>query len=190
MGSHRERVADFWDTHVKAWLSGGDPMPCPLPRWWASYAGKGIGAPTRDGFPEPYAGDLRGIRWMPRMVVLGLNPGAFRPRFQARDGIFAGSDPRVRLVQPMEQHGPVPEWSRSAKPYRDESSARGDQGLRATTSGRHVDVRPRMGCCPAPFSYGRQPGRSYRRAMPSSPDAVDTNRIRLLAISEVPLFGR
>lgn len=87
--SARKRVAAFWDAHVEEWLSGGDPMPSPLPRWFESYQGVGPGKPTRDGFPEPYPGDLRGAEHTPRMVVLGLNPGKYREKFQSRDGIFA-----------------------------------------------------------------------------------------------------
>jgi len=90
MTSARERVAGFWDEHVKAWLAGEDSLADALPRWFASYRGSGIGAVTRDGFPEPYAGDLLGLVTTPRLVVLGLNPGHYHPRFQARDGIFAG----------------------------------------------------------------------------------------------------
>jgi hypothetical protein len=84
--SARERVAGFWDGHVAAWLDGEDPMAEPLPRWFDSYQGRGV---TRDGFPEPYAGDLLGLVRMPRFVVLGLNPGQYHPLFQARRGIFA-----------------------------------------------------------------------------------------------------
>jgi hypothetical protein len=41
---------------------------------------------TRDGFVEPYIGDLRGE---PRMVILGLNPGQYFPAMQARTCMFA-----------------------------------------------------------------------------------------------------
>jgi hypothetical protein len=86
---HRERVAKFWDDHIRGWMSGQDPLPDPLPRWFASYAGKGRGAMTRDGFAEPHQGDLLGKAHQPRLVVLGLNPGGFVPAMQARDGAFA-----------------------------------------------------------------------------------------------------
>jgi hypothetical protein len=89
MSSARERVAGFWDEHVGAWLAGEDPMADPLPRWFASFQGRGAGRVTREGFPEPYTGDLLGRVGLPRLVVLGLNPGVYHPRFQARDGIFA-----------------------------------------------------------------------------------------------------
>ena len=88
MSSARERVAGFWDQHVGAWLAGDDPMMDPLPRWFASFQGYGAGLVTRDGFPEPCAGDLLGQVGLPRLVLC-LNPGVFHPRFQARDGIFA-----------------------------------------------------------------------------------------------------
>lgn len=87
--SARQRVADFWDAHIAAWLKGEDRLPPPLTEWFDAYAGVGSGKPTRDGFPEPYHGDLRGAEHTPRMVVLGLNPGQYREEFQSRDGIFA-----------------------------------------------------------------------------------------------------
>ncbi|PMR63103.1 hypothetical protein C1A38_00525 [Verrucosispora sp. ts21] len=87
--SARERVAAFWDAHIEAWLGGDDHLPLQLEEWFDPYVGVGPGEVTRDGFPEPYHGDLLGLEHTPRMVVLGLNPGEFRPRFQARDGIFA-----------------------------------------------------------------------------------------------------
>ena len=87
--SARERVAGFWDEHVAAWLDGDDPMAEPLLRWFDSYRGRGADRVTREGFPEPYAGDLLGLARTPRVVVLGLNPGQYHPRFQARVGIFA-----------------------------------------------------------------------------------------------------
>jgi 5-methylcytosine-specific restriction endonuclease McrA len=86
MASARDRIADFWDELTAAWLAGEDPLPDPLPRWYASYEGRGDGRVTRDAFAEPYVGDLRGT---PRMVILGLNPGRACPEFQARNGIFA-----------------------------------------------------------------------------------------------------
>src|SRR3954465_5170421 len=82
----RRRVADFWDRITDEWLAGGDPMPEPLPRWDASYSGRGDGRVPRDGFAEPYFGDLRGS---PRLVTLGLNPGRFVPELQTRGGTFA-----------------------------------------------------------------------------------------------------
>ncbi|MFI5486057.1 MULTISPECIES: hypothetical protein [Micromonospora] len=41
-------------------------MPPPLPEWFASLAGVGPGQVTRDGFPEPYQGDLLGCSRKPR----------------------------------------------------------------------------------------------------------------------------
>jgi hypothetical protein len=87
--SARERVVRFWDDHVAAWLDGEDPMPDPLPRWFASYSGQGEGRVTRQGFVEPYQGDLIGEVVTPRVVVLGLNPGIFVPGVQHRQGLFA-----------------------------------------------------------------------------------------------------
>jgi hypothetical protein len=106
MTSARQRVADFWDEHVKVWLRGGDPMPRPLPAWFDSYAGTGAGAVTRDGFPEPYLGGLLADPG-PRMVQLGLNPGAYVSGFQARDGIFA---------KEIHQYGSYQAWAATG-PY-------------------------------------------------------------------------
>jgi 5-methylcytosine-specific restriction endonuclease McrA len=86
MAGARGRIADFWDELTAAWLAGEDPLPDPLPRWYASYEGHGDGQVTRDAFAEPYVGDLRGT---PRIVILGLNPGRACLDFQGRDGIFA-----------------------------------------------------------------------------------------------------
>ncbi len=60
MASARERVRQFWDAHVDDWLTGDDPMPEPLRRWYDSYRGRGRGLVTRDGFVEPYQGVLSG----------------------------------------------------------------------------------------------------------------------------------
>jgi hypothetical protein len=89
MTSARERVKAFWDNHIAAWLAGEDPMPDPLPHWYDAFQGSGLGKIARDGFPEPYVGDLTGLVATPRMVILGLNPGQYQPKFQSRDGVFA-----------------------------------------------------------------------------------------------------
>ena len=83
-----EDVADFWDAHTARWLEGDDELRSPLDRWFASYAGGGIGVVDREAFAEPYAGDLRGN---PRFVILGLNPGDVSLDFQGRNGVFANS---------------------------------------------------------------------------------------------------
>ncbi len=88
--SHREHIAAFWDKHVDAWLDGEDPMVEPLRSWWDSYKSNlPDGKPTRDGFVEPFQGDLLGQQTAPAVVVLGLNPGMYYPEFQSRSGIFA-----------------------------------------------------------------------------------------------------
>jgi hypothetical protein len=86
MVSYGKRIADFWDELTVEWLAGGDPLPDPLPDWYASYRGSGGGQAARDAFAEPYIGDLRGA---PRMVTLGLNPGSACLDFQGREGTFA-----------------------------------------------------------------------------------------------------
>jgi hypothetical protein len=88
----RHRVVEFWDEHVRQWLAAADPMPDPLPRWHASYAGSGSGTVTRDGFVEPYLGDFLGLEREPRLVIIGLNPGYFDPTHQARDGLTSRTD--------------------------------------------------------------------------------------------------
>lgn len=105
--SARRRVADFWDTHVEAWLGGDDHLTPRLSTWFDSYQGVGAGGATRAGFPEPYFGDLVGVERTPRVVVLGLNPGGYCPRFQARDGIFAHE---------IKQYGSYSRWAATG-PY-------------------------------------------------------------------------
>jgi hypothetical protein len=107
MTSARRRVAEYWDEHVAAWMAGDNPLPEALARWFASYEGGGAGQVTREGFPEPYVGDLLGQVTTPRMVILGLNPGRYHPQFQARDGIFANE---------IRQYGCYSVWARTG-PY-------------------------------------------------------------------------
>ncbi|MDT4930001.1 MAG: hypothetical protein QOF92_2868 [Pseudonocardiales bacterium] len=115
MSTARQRITAFWDNQVAPWLNGDDPMPHPLPEWFASYAGKGRGEVTRDGFVEPYQGNLNGN---PRMVSLGLNPGLYIPELQRRDGSFAdeirraGAYSRWTAMQPY--MGPT--WLANHKP--------------------------------------------------------------------------
>ncbi len=89
VGPHRRWVADFWDEVVQSWLDGQNPMPDPLSEWYGGYQGRGLGKATRDGFPEPYLTDLRGVVHEPRVVLLGLNPGRYLPDLQARNRAFA-----------------------------------------------------------------------------------------------------
>lgn len=83
--SARERVAEFWDTVIGEWMAGDDPMPDPLRAWFGGYQGQGVGAVTRVAFAEPWVGPMLG---MPRLIVLGLNPGRADLRFQGRSGLF------------------------------------------------------------------------------------------------------
>lgn len=103
MGAGHE-VTEFWDAHVKAWLDGDDALDPLLDRWFASYAGTGRGAVTREGFVEPYIGSLTGS---PRLAVLGLNPGQYHPELQSRTGVFADE---------IRQAGNYHRWSASG-PY-------------------------------------------------------------------------
>lgn len=52
MARARGRIADFWDELTNAWLAGEDPLPDPLPRWYASYDGRGDGQVTREARPQ------------------------------------------------------------------------------------------------------------------------------------------
>lgn len=81
-------MTSFWDDHVASWLSGNTSQPDPLDRWFDSYSGKGRGAVTLDGMPEPWIGDLTNPD-RARLVILGLNPGDYRQDFQARTGLYA-----------------------------------------------------------------------------------------------------
>jgi 5-methylcytosine-specific restriction endonuclease McrA len=125
MASAQGRVADFWDELTAAWLAGEDPQPDPLPRWYASYKGRGEGKVTREAFAEPYVGDLRGT---PRMATLGLNPGQACPDFQARSGIFA---------REIRERGSYSAWA-ATSPYL------GEEWLRVNRSNRYASSRLRF----------------------------------------------
>ncbi|MFG2169470.1 anti-phage DNA glycosylase Brig1 [Micromonospora chersina] len=107
--SARQCVAAFWDAHIAAWLNGEDQLPPWLEDWFDSYVGAGLGEVTRQGFPEPYHGDLLGLEHTPRMVVRGLNPGEFRSRFQSREGIFA---------EEIKRHCSYSRWATTCPYYR------------------------------------------------------------------------
>ncbi len=109
MHSALQHVAGYWDEHIATWLAGKDPMGDPMPAWFASYRGRGTGEVTRDGFPEPYSGDLLGLVRSPRLVVLGLNPGRYYPHFQSREGIFANE---------IRQHGCYSKWMTTGPYFR------------------------------------------------------------------------
>ncbi|MGH8893107.1 MAG: anti-phage DNA glycosylase Brig1 [Actinomycetes bacterium] len=85
MTSSRQRVADFWDEHLNAWLSGDEPRSPALAGWQDSYRGTGHGEVDLSCYPDPYTGDLRGTSREPRMVVLGLNPGVGYRELQGRN---------------------------------------------------------------------------------------------------------
>jgi hypothetical protein len=107
MGPACAAVATFWDQHINAWLAGEDPMSATLRRWFDGYDGAWPDHATRDGFPEPYIGDLLGHVTTPRMVFLAFHPGEYVPQFQARDGIFADE---------IRRHGSYSAWARTT-PY-------------------------------------------------------------------------
>jgi hypothetical protein len=143
MAGARGRIADFWDELTNAWLAGEDPLPDPLPRWYASYEGRGEGQVTRDAFAEPYVGDLRGI---PRMVILGLNPGRACLDFQGRSGIFA---------REIRERGSYSAWAASL-PYLGKEWSR-------------VNGRNRYGCSRLRLASGpgvRRRSAAHARALP------------------------
>ena len=110
MTTARGRVTAYWDSHIDAWLAGADPMPDQLARWYAAYGGSGAGKVTRDGFIEPYIGDLANAANSPRVVILGLNPGQYQPHFQSRTGIFA---------EEIRRHGSYSAWAATGPYLRD-----------------------------------------------------------------------
>lgn len=88
VGTSRRAVADFWDTQLRRWCSGRHDVSPELRSWFESYVGKGKGAVDLGHYPDPYVGDLRGVRAEPRLVILGLNPGVGYGPLQGPDGIW------------------------------------------------------------------------------------------------------
>lgn len=86
--THRDRVADFWDEVLARWHPGDAHLVPPLGRWHDSYAGLGEGRVDLDHYPDPYVGDLRGVRSEPRLVFLGLNPGIGYDALQGDAGVW------------------------------------------------------------------------------------------------------
>jgi len=85
----RTRVADFWDAAIQGWLQLDEMLTRELLDWRNSYSGSGHGALQLQYYPDPFVGDLRGVRKEPRLIVLGLNPGPAYPDLQSWDGIWA-----------------------------------------------------------------------------------------------------
>lgn len=79
-------LVDFWDNEIKRWTEGDREVPARLRAWFESYAGTGRGEVRLDVFPEPYTGRL--VDNSAPVVMLGLNPGAAVPSFQAPGGVF------------------------------------------------------------------------------------------------------
>lgn len=83
--SHRERVADFWDAYLLAWIKGDERDSQTIQQWRSGYRGTGRGVVDLESYPDPFVGDLRGLFGEPRIVVLGLNPGVGYPELQGRN---------------------------------------------------------------------------------------------------------
>jgi hypothetical protein len=79
-------LVEFWDVEIERWIGEGTDVPERLRAWFESYSGRGRGEVRLDVFPEPYTGRLIGNA--APVVILGLNPGAAVPKFQAPGGIF------------------------------------------------------------------------------------------------------
>lgn len=77
---------EFWDREIERWIGGETAVPDRLRPWFESYKGTGRGEVRLDVFPEPYTGRLIGND--APVVMLGLNPGAAVPSFQAPGGVF------------------------------------------------------------------------------------------------------
>lgn len=82
----RSEVVDFWDHEVARWADGDHSLTPELLEWKDTYQGNGHGAVDLSVFPEPYGGVLNGET--PKLIMLGLNPGAAQPEFQSMDGFF------------------------------------------------------------------------------------------------------
>lgn len=82
-----QRMTHFWDKHINGWLDGRNNLSESdhkmLEAWFESYDGKDKGKATREAIPEPWIGDLTNPDTA-RLVILGLNPGDYKPTLQAR----------------------------------------------------------------------------------------------------------
>jgi hypothetical protein len=74
---------------IANWLAGDREPPQQLRAWFTAYKGGGAGAIDLDCYPDPFVGDLRGIRKSPRLVLLGLNPGIGHQNLQGPDGAWS-----------------------------------------------------------------------------------------------------
>ncbi len=79
-------LVHFWDHEIAQWVTGHTAVPDRLGPWFQSYRGRGRGQVRLDVFPEPYTGRL--LDNSSPVVMLGLNPGAAVPAFQAPGGVF------------------------------------------------------------------------------------------------------
>lgn len=110
-------LVNFWDAEIDRWVSGNTEVPDRLKPWFNSYHGRGHGEVRLDVFPEPYTGRLIGNS--APVVMLGLNPGAAVPRFQAPGGVFFE---QLKTLRYSEWAATVPyaskEWESFAGPNR------------------------------------------------------------------------
>ena len=112
----RDRLAELWDTEIRAWLQGRRDVSDELRPWFGAYRGSGEGAVNLEPFPEPFLGDLFAT---PKAVFLALNPGPVYEEFQYAGGFF---------VQELEREG-YTSWAARWR-YLDEEKPRVEGGLR------------------------------------------------------------
>src|SRR5262245_10998767 len=87
--SKREAVSQFWDDVIRAWMQLERFNSSDLDRWFKMYEGRERSAVNLMHYPDPFVGDLRGVRRTPRLVTLGLNPGVGYDELQSRTGLWA-----------------------------------------------------------------------------------------------------
>lgn len=90
MRMQRNALSDFWDAEIDAWLRNRQRVNPMLDRWFQSYNNR----PTEERsevifYPDPFVGDVRGLRKEPRIATLGINPGEAYPELQSRDGTWS-----------------------------------------------------------------------------------------------------
>lgn len=161
---------------LERWLTGLDHVVPPLDRWLVSYQGHGAGAVDLAHYPDPYVGDLRGLRSEPRLVVLGLNPGLGYDELQGPDGTWSQRTRELGYSRGFAQpgRGPGHGWNSSTLQKRPLTCGDGSQMGNAVL----LIGNPRL--CPdavkarsRQLHRGTQSGRSQRSYVRHSAFASD-----------------